>query len=55
MLKELETRLDAIESRFAIDALVANYAEAFNAMNGNATPLKDWVPMTGIQRFGLPA
>lgn len=33
MSKELEARLDAIESRFAIDALIANYAEAFDTMN----------------------
>lgn len=33
MSKSLETRLDAIESRFAIDALIANYAEAFDSMN----------------------
>lgn len=30
MSKELEARLDAIESRFAIDALIANYAQAFD-------------------------
>jgi hypothetical protein len=30
---ELEARLDAIESRFAIDALIANYAEAFDTLN----------------------
>jgi ketosteroid isomerase-like protein len=33
MSKEIEARLDAIESRFAIDALIANYAEAFDTMN----------------------
>ena len=33
MTKELEARLDAIESRLAIDALIANYAEAFDTMN----------------------
>lgn len=33
MSKELEARLDAIESRFAIDALIASYAEAFDTMN----------------------
>lgn len=33
MSKELEARLDAIESRIAIDALIANYAEAFDTMN----------------------
>ncbi len=33
MSQELESRLDAIESRFAIDALIANYAEAFDTMN----------------------
>ncbi|BBU30457.1 hypothetical protein BTHE68_41910 [Burkholderia sp. THE68] len=33
MSKELEARLDTIESRFAIDALIANYAEAFDTMN----------------------
>ncbi|GAB5100698.1 nuclear transport factor 2 family protein [Caballeronia sp. HLA56] len=33
MSKEIEARLDAIESRFAIDALIANYAEAFDSMN----------------------
>ncbi|MET3395909.1 hypothetical protein ABIC33_006586 [Variovorax sp. 1140] len=33
MSKELEARLDAIESRLAIDALIANYAEAFDTMN----------------------
>jgi hypothetical protein len=33
MTQELEARLDAIESRFAIDALIANYAEAFDTMN----------------------
>ena len=31
--QELEARLDAIESRFAIDALIANYAEAFDTLN----------------------
>lgn len=33
MSHALEARLDAIESRFAIDALIANYAEAFDTMN----------------------
>ena len=33
MFKSIESRLDAIESRFAIDALIANYAEAFDTMN----------------------
>jgi hypothetical protein len=33
MSKSIEERLDAIESRFAIDALIANYAEAFDTMN----------------------
>src|SRR5690349_18208107 len=33
MSKSIEARLDAIESRFAIDALIANYAEAFDTMN----------------------
>ena len=33
MSKELEARLDALESRLAIDALIANYAEAFDTMN----------------------
>jgi len=33
MSTELAARLDAIESRFAIDALIANYAEAFDTMN----------------------
>ena len=33
MSKSIESRLDAIESRFAIDALIANYAEAFDTMN----------------------
>ncbi len=31
--KNLRTRLDAIESRIAIDALIAKYAEAFDTMN----------------------
>jgi len=29
-IETIEARLDAIESRFAIDALIANYAEAFD-------------------------
>ena len=33
MLQELESRVAAIEDRFAIEALVANYAEAFDTMN----------------------
>ncbi|MDY0747632.1 nuclear transport factor 2 family protein [Paucibacter sp. R3-3] len=33
MSTSLEARLDAIESRFAIDTLIANYAEAFDTMN----------------------
>jgi SnoaL-like domain len=33
MSKEFETRLDAIESRIAIETLIANYAEAFDTMN----------------------
>lgn len=33
MSKELEARLEAIESRIAIETLIANYAEAFDTMN----------------------
>ena len=33
MSNNLEARLDAIESRIAIDTLIANYAEAFDTMN----------------------
>ena len=33
MSNDLEARLDAIESRIAIETLIANYAEAFDTMN----------------------
>lgn len=60
MSKELEARLDAIESRFAIDALIANDAEAFDTMNIElpATlrqPESRLHFIMGTERFGHPA
>jgi hypothetical protein len=53
MSREFQARLDAIESRIAIETLIASYAEAFDTMN-EALLTTLWHPDSRL-RFGLTA